>query len=726
KRGTNELTGSVRGIWADEALQSTASGPATLREGNRVDNVTELGADAGGPILRDRVWFYGAYSRNDIGNITSSWLFPQETSLLNWTAKLDGQPLQNNNATAYYMWSDKTVNARALSATRPPETARRQSGPGYVAKIEDTHVFSRNLVVTGMVGRVDSGYKQVPRGGMDDIEPYWINTAGLLGGQTRGWHNTYSMSEQIIEQNNYRADASTFFHTGAVGHEIKFGSGYRDQDTEWWVLWPGNQTWGEFYTRPTDNLAAFTRAAHPIYVGEYLDAYVGDTVTFGNLTVRGGLRYDRQQAFNKASDVPANPLIPDILIATTYPGDTRKLEWESIMPRFGATYALGSTKRTVVRASYSRYADQLGSSDAGANNPFYDYQALYYPWTDTNNDRRVQRSEVDLTRFALDPTGLDPKNLAGGAVSLGRVDYDHHKPTTTDEYLIGVEHELVPGWAVGLNYTHRVRENFIWNQYEKTRGSGNFYTSADWQPFTPITGVMPDGSPYSIPTYVLRPGVTRPTYYATRNRPDYEQHYDGIELSAQRRMTNRWSMRGQVTLQDWKQKVGPNGVQNPNRLLEGDGCYTCNDSAVASNNGTDGYINSRWAYSLSGIYQAPWAINVSAVVNGREGFINGFNRRERPDVNDRVFRRYVINEFDDYRFPNLFQVDLRLAKTFGMVGGFGVELSVDAFNVTNERTILWRDYEILAPSTTVPVPPETPIQEMQSPRIFRIGAKVTF
>lgn len=725
KQGTNDFSGTARGFWADEELQSEASGPATLREGNRVDNVTELGADFSGPIVRDRVWFYGAYAENDIANITSSWLFPQRTELTNWTAKVSAQPLQNNTATAYYMFSDKTVNARGLSATRPPETARRQSGPGYVAKLEDTHVFTGNFILTGLLAHVDSGYKQEPRGGMD-VDTYWINTAGILPGETRGWHGSYSMSEQILEQNNVRLDGSMFFRTGALGHELKFGAGFRNQDTEWWVIWPGSQSWGEFYTRPTDNVAVFTRPAHPIYTGEYTDLYVGDTLSIGNLTVQGGFRYDLQRAFNQASEVPGNPLIPNILVATSYAGDARKLQWETITPKIGATYALGAAKRTLVRASYARYADQLGASDAGSNNPFYDYQSIWYGWADANGDKRVQISEVDFSRVR-GSSGLDPNNLSAGAPSVGRIDYDNHEPTTTDEFIVGFEHELVPGWAVGINYTHRLRQNFIWNQFEKTRGAGDFYSPADYVAAAPITGKMPDGTAYSIPVYVLKPGNTRPIFYATRNRPDYEQTYDGIELSAARRMSDRWMMRGQVTLSDWRQSVGPNGVQNPSPLLEGDGCYTCDDSAVASSNGSDGYINSRWAYSLSGIYQAPWAVNLSAVITGREGYINGYHRRERPDNTiDRTFRRYVINDFEDYRFPNLFQLDLRVAKEFRMPGGFGFELAADAFNVTNERTILWRDYEIVAPGTGGAPPPETAIQEMQSPRLIRLGAKITF
>ena len=726
KRGTNDLSGSARMVWADEALQASATLPGSIREGNRVDNVTEWGAEFSGPIVRDRVWAYGAYGNNEISNITFVHSFPQRTELTNWTGKVNAQPLANNNASLYYMFSDKTVNARDLSIIRPPETARKQSGPGSVLKLEDTHVVSNSFVITGLLARVDSGYKQEPRGGME-IEPYWVNSDGItyLPGEARGWHRSYRLSEQELTQNNLRADGSTFFRTGPLNHEIKVGAGYRDQDTEWNIVYPGNQVWGEFYRSAGDNLAAFTRAGHPIYVGEYTDLYVGDTLTTGNLTVQGGFRYDLQRAYNLRSEVGANPLIPDILVATSYAGDERKLEWKSLTPKIGATYALGNAKRTVFRASYAQYADQLSSSEAGANNPFDTFQILYYPWTDRNGDKTVQRDEVDLT--SLDSAvRLDPNNLTAGAPSVGRIDYDNHDPTTTDEFNIGAEHEIVPGWAVGLNYTHRVRDNFVWNQFEKTRGSGNFYTANDYTAGGTIELILPSGERASVPYSRLKPGVARPTFFATRNRPDYKQTYDGIELTATRRMTGRWMMRGQVTLADWNQEVGPNGVQNPSPILEGDGCFTCDGSSVGSSSGSDGYINARWTAGLTGLFRGPWDINFGGVLTAREGYIRGLN--VRPSSIDGVRRRYVINNFDDYRFENLFQMDLRIGKEFRLPAGIGFEVSVDAFNVTNARTVLWQDYELTPRTTGGQLVPsiDTPIQEMQSPRIFRLGGKFTF
>lgn len=728
KHGTNAFSGSARTVWADEALQAEATMPDTLREGNRVDNVTELGADFGGPIVQDKLWFYGAYAQNKIANIVSSYLFPQRTELTNWTGKLTAQPLNNNSGSVYYMFSDKTVNARDLSSTRPPETARRQSGPGWTLKLEDTHLFSSDLVVTGVASHVDSGYKQEPRGGMD-LEPWWIGSSGLP--EARGWHGTYRLSEQALEQNNIRADASTFFRTGRGSHELKVGGGYRDQDTEWWVTWPGQGYWTEYYKTRSGTpwqLVALTRDAHPLYTGKYLDFYAGDTFTIGDLTVTGGVRWDRQQAYNQASDVPGNPLVPDLLVATSYPGDDHKLTWNSVSPRLSATYALGEAKKTVVRAAYNRYADQLATSDAGANNPFYDYQVLYYYWEDLNGDRKVQVPEIDFDSGIYASVGLDPDNLAAGAPSVGRIDYAHHDPTTTDELLIGVEHEFLPGWSVGLSYTHRVRDNFTWNQYEKTRGAGDFYTSADYELGGTADAIMPDGERVSVPYYQLKDGVPRPVYYVTRNRPDYKQIYQGFELTAQKRMSRRWMMRAQVTLGDWTQDVGSGGIQDPSPLLIGDGCYTCNGSAVASSSGSDGYINAEWSYSLSGLYQGPWGLNFGAVMNGRQGYINGYHVYPESRV-DGEWKALVINDFDDYRFDDVFQLDLKVGKEFQLPRGTAFEVAVDVFNATNERTILWRSHEIVpefGDDDQLVRSPETDIQEMQSPRLFRLSGRFRF
>jgi outer membrane receptor protein involved in Fe transport len=70
-------------------------------------------------------------------------------------------------------------------------------------------------------------------------------------------------------------------------------------------------------------------------------------------------------------------------------------------------------------------------------------------------------------------------------------------------------------------------------------------------------------------------------------------------------------------------------------------------------------------------------------------------------------------------------VDLRLAREFKLMDRLGLTLSVDAFNVTDERPVLQRQ-PILYSRITTPNPAANQILELQSPRILRLGARVTF
>jgi outer membrane receptor protein involved in Fe transport len=80
-------------------------------------------------------------------------------------------------------------------------------------------------------------------------------------------------------------------------------------------------------------------------------------MTFGNLTANVGLRYDIQGGENLPKTVLANPAYPEILPAVSFAGGDIGFEWKSLTPRLGLTYALGESRQTLLRASYSQFAD---------------------------------------------------------------------------------------------------------------------------------------------------------------------------------------------------------------------------------------------------------------------------------------------------------------------------------------------------------------------------------
>lgn len=732
KRGTNDFSGSGRYFWTDKQFQSDAVIPAEaksyLTSANSINRIGDYGFEAGGPLMKDRLWLWAAYSKNDIDNFIAGPTIPQKTHITSSNGKLNLQFTAGNSASAYYMFNDKTVHGRGLSITRPIETATDQSGPGHVIKIEDTQIIGSNVYLTGLVGIIKNGYTLDPIGGRD-VTAWWTSSSYSKSHPdiSAGWHRSYNYYHQDVPQKDYRLDGSKFTTTGKIEHELKWGFEYRSTPASSITSWPGNQTFGNFYDGSA--LAALTRNAVPKFGSKYKDFYVGDTIPFGNLTLNVGARYDWQSAKNFASSVPANPLVPDILPAVAYQGDSKSLEWNGFSPRVGLTYAFGKDKRAVARGSYAHYLNQLGSSDVGSSNPFYRVQYLYYYWDDLNNDRSVQRNEIDFASGVYSFANIDPNNTAAG-YSPGRVDYGMKAPTT-DELIGGLQYELTPGFAVSANYTYRNSKNFTWNRFEKTRGAGDYYTSADYVLAGTRTGVLPNGQPYSVPYYTLKTGVATPVYYVFTNRDDYSQTYQDVELTAVKRMSNNWMMRANLTLSDWKQHVGAGAIVDPSPLLSNstnsfDSCSVCDGAAVASGGGIgNNYINSRWAYSLTGVYQLPWKVSVGAALNGREGYVIPYRVSFRDRKEGTQKNLLVSSNFDDNRLPNITNLDLRLAKDLLIVNKTALNLSVDVFNVLDRHTVLDRN-TLLDVGADGTGPLYNHISVLMSPRIVRFGARLKF
>src|SRR5207302_2429614 len=214
------------------------------------------------------------------------------------------------------------------------------------------------------------------------------------------------------------------------------------------------------------------------------------------------------------------------LPALSYAGDPATLRWNSVAPRIGLTYSPGADKRTLLRAAYNRYVSQVGSAVSNAN-PLA-YSAFYLYGFDANGDHVVQRNELLKIRNFI---GVDPNNPAAVA-NTRRVDYGMKVPHS-DEFLVGAERELLSDFTVGVNYTYRKSHDLFTTRFEKTPGSGDYYTAADYVPATklvngvatpvvaggpftlkdPVTGaVLATFTTSNRPVYMLAPGINSPVY----------------------------------------------------------------------------------------------------------------------------------------------------------------------------------------------------------------------
>ena len=778
KRGTNDLKGSGRYFKTGNSLQADPRIPAEARSYlenvNQIDNIQDYGLELGGPIIRDKLWLWGAYSKQNIDLLTATLLqsgsrFLDKTELENQNVKLNAQPLASNSLAIADTFGNKVKLGRNVGPTRFPETSWNQSnhydgGEGSLTdptmwKIEDTQIIGSNLYLTGLYSKVQGGFRLIADNGKGckdlpcglDSLPAYVDSNG-----DGAYHRSYLSFDTLRPQTQYRLDGSTFFNTGSLSHELKFGFGYRKADVRSISIWPGDQLVYDFGTDPAnaadcglpggkcDSAVKLFRPTDFTYSVKSNDAYVGDTLLLGNLTVQAGLRWDTQKGSVSGGSIAGNSILGAAFPAISWNSISGE-KWNSVSPRLGLTYTLGANKRTLIRADYSRYVDQLGGSNVYNVSPGK-YQYLYYYFNDVNRNHIADPGEAIDTANLINYGGVDPNKLTT-ANQLFRYDPNMKAPKT-DEFILGFEHELMSDFTIGVNGTYRKLTDFVWNIAEHHQGQGDLYTQADFEPVTQLISTNCGGNPDCAPVqylpggqtsmnvtyYQLKDGVASPAYYLITNRPDYNQTYKGLELNATKRMSNRWMLRGNLTLQDWKQHVGPNGIADPTRnrgSISGagvspnwlTGCIACDGTAVLQGSGTGSgskggvYINSKWAYNLTGVYQIP-VVETSLGFNltGRQGY-------PAPYVYRVVLAdgpKYVLLEpqTDTYRNPNLTELDLRLAKDLRL-SRVGLTISVDAFNVLNSNTIMQRDVRRVTLTANR-------ITEVQSPRVFRLGARLTF
>jgi hypothetical protein len=791
KRGTNDFKGSGRYFYTPESLSADSVVPSEaenyLVAANKVHYVRDYGAELGGPLWRDHVWFWGARGDQKISqwqaqayNIVNTagvlskspaFIIPDDTILRNKNVKFNAQILPSNSAVAFYTYGDKFRNARDISPTRPFETSYKQTGPTQVYKIEDTQIIGSSLYLTGMWSKVKGGFGLFANGGQGEGAPSrWVDSAGVN-------HDNYFTVQTNRPQKQYRLDGSKFLDFGSMNHEFKFGFGYRNTPVTSQSGLPGPSHGSLSYAVTQTNAAANTarcinnglpsgcftatlpRDVQVGYEEKYNDFYIGDTILMGNLTVQGGLRWDRQKTRNVPQSIAANPILATPLTLprangtaagganltaqlppVDFPGDTQDLKWNSVAPRIGMTYALGADKRTLLRAGYNRYVSQVGSAVSGAN-PLA-YSAFYFYGFDANGDHTVQRNELLKFRTSAS-TGVDVAN-PGSVALTRRVDYNMKTPYS-DEIVIGADRELMSDFSVGVAYTWRKSHDLFTTLFEKTKGQGDYYTPADYVvaarttggPFTlkdPLTGAVlaTFNTTAGRPVYQLAAGVPSPAFRVLTTRPNYSQKFSGLEVTANKRLSHRWMLRGSLSYNDYTEDCGAGSFANPTPALPGvalasAGPGACPGGQYAPQSAGSGafgndFISSKWQYNVSGLFVAPWDINIGASLTGRQGYAAPL--REAVTGLNTGTVNVVLDPIGEIRFDNVYELDLRVAKDFRLPGHVGFTVSGDLFNVPNQRTILQRETLVLQDQTSRSA--GWRISEVQAPRVWRLGGKFTF
>ena len=727
KRGTNQFRGTARGYYTGEELEAT-NVPDELEArgvtGDTADHnqqITDVGVDFGGPAIKEKLFFWGSIGQQDIRLYRQSANGTDRTILKTYNAKVNWQATGKDMVNFLFFNGDKIKNGRAPGAALfEPASARWNQGNYYTDnplhglwKWEDNRVMSSNWFLSGKYAYYNTGFT------LESIGPLTEQMGiSALTGQTYGSTNANYFTRP---QHTVNVDSNYFKTWGDLTHDFKFGGGWRRTDIFSRVVYPGNNVVA-YENSATNFRARVYREGAGTNRAEYLNFYLGDTITLNRLTLDLGVRYDRQWGKALPSETASNSAFPNLVPGIQFSGYDAPFTWNDITPRVGMTYGLDESNKTILRASFSRNAGQLSAVGTyiGYANPSSAAGWVEYPWVDANSDHLAQTGEVrtDLPLLASGG-GFNTANPTSVS-SANRIDPDFKAPSSMG-FIVGLDREMMSNLALQVNYT-----------YGRVTNQPMFpfigVTTADWEQFGTLSGATQDGISYNIPLFRPNDAIVAANgggRFLT-NFDGYSTTFNGIEFAVNKRMSNRWQMRLAAAYNNPKEHyedgmvpVSENG--NPTRsdtfpLIDG-GQWAQRSAGSGSG---DVFVNQRWNFNVNGVYQLPLDIEVAGNLFGKQGtpypyYVNASLGREGTT------RILIDEELDSKRFDTLWNLDLRAAKNFRFGRG-SLQFIADVFNVFNSNTEITRERNAnITPATNF-----RRLGSNLSPRIARFGVRVNF
>jgi len=695
RRGGNRFQGMARFYFANDDLQAD-NRTEELAElgymGDQIDQMLDYGFQLGGPIIKDKLWFWLGFGVQDSRRLTITG-YPTQYQLYNYNAKLNVQLSSKNRAELALYIPRKSAYGRGAGPLRPPETTLDQKDDGTVyVKLEDEHIFSPDFLLSLKLSYLNSAFEMYPQGGLDAQAGYDLVT-GMMSGT-----NSYGFAKHP----NYDAKLDgNFFSDRLLGgsNELRFGLEYLLSKGHGFVRDPGD-VW-KYYRNGSPFLGYVEREQNRQAHLDHFSFYLTDSFTTGRLTLNLGLRGDYQKSWIDASPVEASLSAPDLLPALTSPAIDPGFAFFTLSPRIGFTFDLTGDAKTMLRGNIARYSDRLGNYVTDLINPAQFAGAGYF-WKDLNGDDRITTNE--LRGYPLDGLldwyGFDPWNPT--ALETPNAIDENLKSPLTDEILVAVEREMFADFSLAGTLTLRRMHRFTWEvMYDKETNTK--ITQDDF--IGPLSGsLIYEGRTYNYEYWYLN--QYRPAGSFMENAPDRHRDFSSVEVTAAKRLSHGWMLNASFAYQWDKFSYGEKGFIDPTNIK-------INDAATVG----------IWMAKLNFLFELPWGLAFSGFANARQGYNLGeqivVDTPERAATGLGAYFYLDTVQPGAKRLPDFVNVDLSLSKNLRLKNYGSLVLEVDAFNIFNFSHTLGR-YN-LANS-----PDYGQITKILNPRVIRLGIKYQF
>jgi hypothetical protein len=667
KSGGNTFRGSVFGFneggWLQANDNTADLRPATTTTVTDIDKKWDFGFETGGFIVRDSLWFFGAYNHTflrDRTEVIRTLLSPGSPGVGEEIFADVNRDLFAGKVTY------KLTNSQTLTGSINGDPGRREGnifaigGPastwdgerefgatGGVLRYDG--VFGGNFLVKGLYGQhrerdeFAGPGKSIPRS-LDQTVTPTANSGGFTAHQ-----------DGKFKRNVYKLDVAKFW----AGHEIKGGVDLEDVDSEVnrfeggagqriYKLRSSAATGSQIYYRhryfiddtvsgyDPNNPATYVIAV-PLTVSpstQNTSFYAQDSWrAASNLSINAGIRWERQQ-------------VNDRLGETSIDID------DSWAPRIGVVWDPARNARSKIFGSYGR---------------FYESIPLDINIRSFGGESSCFCNNFDPSASAILPDPASPARTSRLGLPVTPVD-ESLKGQYITEFLLGGEYEVRPNFTVGGKFSYRdlgrVIEDFL------IIDSGGYFIA------NPGSGLG-----------------TQMTFfdYSTVEAPKAQRTNTSFELSARKKFSNNWQV---LTSYVWSRLEGnyDGTFQNSTGQLDPNinSAFDYADFLVNA----EGHLSNERVHQwkLDGSYEVPRGalsgLNLGLSTRWMSGFpLNAYGH----SFGYANWEYYYVPRGSLGRGPSDWEADLQVSYPVRFAGNKRLNLFMDVFNLFNRQEAIQLD-----------------------------------
>ena len=571
----------------------TPDSPANNLYGGPPAHDYELNATLGGPIVKDKIWFYGGFDYYNSETNRARWSIPIPSWARYWDLKVTAEPFTKHRAWVSYHHENSDYSGGSWGSEPEWDTSMTYG----VASMNDTVSAqwqflpsSTTIFTAKYLGFWTNDTPHVPSDAPD--HPGYINwwkwaSYGINGAfpYIEGWHS----NRQTVQ-----VDMSHYAEDFLGEHDIKFGAQFtkgRSNSMGGYFQNYANFLYPYRWTQNVNYMQSWYGDTGLIFynlhdaINPFLTVGTSDSLAFfiddqwnptRRLTVNLGLRYDNMTAkygegyeyapLEDPTDI-ANPTV-----IRTREGSDNIFDFKTWSPRLGLTYQLTKDAKTIARVSYGRYYMPITveylrryGPDAPLVTRTWEFYSVPWDQADTNGDDYIDTIETrDAARVVDSLTPYagwteEPADRFSWRLNTAPGLRDQY----TDQITVGLEREVIKNFSVSATYIYKRSGDMFANiPVLRNDSPSTGYSSGDYWPYERIPFEDLEGNTvdlYSI-EWLDYNGDTKIDNndiawidsnqdFRTENMSEFDgvkpkREFNAFQLVFNKRYSNRWQMLG--------------------------------------------------------------------------------------------------------------------------------------------------------------------------------------